>query len=102
MRGEYYTAEDAYDVSTDLLAALERAGIEAERDGRTVIAYDGPKDWPTAAVDVTVRGGSDLTVALVTITDEGTAHHLRTVSYDGDPEALALVVREALTTTPKE
>ena len=42
-------------------------------------------------------GGTDPTVALVTITDEGTAHHYRTVPYTADPEALALVVREALT-----
>jgi hypothetical protein len=102
MRGDYLTAQDCADAARDLLRALQRAGIEAEIDGSTVIAYHGPKDWPTAAMDATVRGGTDPTVALVTITDDGTAHHYRTVPYTADPEALALVVRKALTNTTKE
>lgn len=102
MLADYMTAEDCEHAAHDLLAALERAGIEAEIDGRTVIAYDGPKGWPTVAVDATVRGGTDPTVALVTTTDDGTAHHYRTIPYNADPDALALVVREALTTTQKE
>jgi len=102
MRGDYLTAQDCADAARDLLRALQRAGIEAEIDGRTVVAYAGPKNWPTSAVDVTVRGGTDPTVQICTITDEGTAHHWRTLPYDADPEALALVVREALTITPKE
>lgn len=102
MMCDYMNADDCTDAARDLLHALQRSGIEAEIDGRTVVAYAGPKDWPTAAVDVTVRGGTDPTVQICTITDEGTAHHWRTLPYNADPEALALVVREALTTTPKE
>jgi len=102
MRADYMTAQDCDDAARDLLRALQRAGIEAEIDGLTVVAYAGPTDWPTGAVDVTVRGGMDPTVMICTITDEGTAHHWRTLPYDADPEALALVVCEALNTTPKE
>ena len=104
MRADYMTADDVADAARALLTALERAGIEVEIDGNTVIAYHGPKDWPTAALDTTFRGGTDPTVALVTITDEGTAHHYRTLPYPADPDGLALVVRKALEalTTPKE
>ena len=99
MRADHMTADDVADAARALLRALERAGIEVEIDGNTVIAYHGPKDWPTAAFDIIFRGGMDPTVALVTITDEGTAHHYRTLPYTADPDGLALVVRKALTTS---